>query len=200
MRLFEAQLLAITNIPEGKGPFGRGLSNLGTTLASGEACKTYHSQEDAILLHDSEYSLREDSLTMIVKSTGSVEGWRTRSSGPRRGAVRSPTSLLMINLTVIDVSDYVDLLVLGLMSMLPLFHGVRSVMYRVWCLLLQKISGRHVFLLLLIVHAIRPGVGLPFLRHETTRHSEDAFSSSFHNRHREMIAMMIVVRSARMTT
>lgn len=154
-----------------------------------------------MLPRKSKYSLRVSPLTMIVKGAGSVEGRRTGGRGPRRGTVRPPTSLLMVDLTVIDVPDHVDLLVLGLMSMLPFLHGVRSLMYRVRYLLLQKSSDRRVLLLLLlIVHAIRPRIGLPFFRHKTPRHDGDVVPPLFCSRHQQMITMLVVVRSTRTTT
>lgn len=110
---------------------------------------------------------------MIVKSTRGVEGWRTGCSGASGRTVRTPTGLLMIDLPTVGVPDHVDLLVLRLMPVLPLLDGGGR--------LLDPVSPRRVLqearvilLLLGIVDAIRPGIGLPFLGHQAPRHA-DAF-------------------------
>lgn len=132
---------------------------------------------------------------MIVQSAGSVEGRRTGGGSPRRGTVGSPTGLLMIDLMIIDVPDYVDLLVLErLMPVRPLLHSIRGLMQQMVLRLLPlRVPGwRRVLLLVrLIVHAGLPLIPLPLFRHETAWHSGDADRV---DRHRgPTMAMLVVV-------
>lgn len=108
-------------------------------------------------------------LTMIIESTGGVE-WRwARRGGTSGGTVGAPASLLMIDLPAVRVPDHVDLLVLdGLVPVLPLLQRRGSLLHAM--ALLQNARRIALLLLLRIVHAIRPRVGLPLLGHEAARH------------------------------
>ena len=109
-------------------------------------------------------------LTMIVECTGGVERRWARRGGTSRGTVGSPTSLLIIDLPGVRVPDHVDLLVLdGLVPVLPLLQR-RGCLLHAAVALLQNARRIVLLLLLRIVHAIRPRVGLPLLGHEAARH------------------------------
>lgn len=125
-------------------------------------------------------------ITVIIKSARSIQRWWTWRGSTSGRTVRTPTGLLMIDLPVIAITDNVDLLLLRLV-VLPIMFLVHNQGRRISMEIMTGSRGVNVFLfdtnravllVLLIIEPIGPGISLPFLGHEATRHIEKAAAAA----------------------